>query len=163
MGTARDFLESKKDYLKEKGGKLRNQDIDDLLAYRRSVLKLEGRTQAVHELSREVKDQAIERLKRSSLLYDYGEFVKRVGVVGEERNTRIVLLALTSRLLDNLISLVIKAESSSGKSYLLKSCLKVYPEEYYFEYTAMSNRAMIYTGEGLPKQVHRLLRVRRRN
>ena len=69
------FSNRKRIYLKEKGGKMRNQDIDDRVADRRSVLKLEGRTQAVHELSREVKDQAIERLKRSSLLYDYGEFV----------------------------------------------------------------------------------------
>ena len=125
--------------------KLTNQDIKDLLDYRKQVIKLEQQSAVDVELSNEGKQESIEILKRPSLLYDYGEFIRRLGVVGEKRNIRIILLALTSRLTDTPISLVIKAESASGKSWLLKNCLKVMPEESYFEYTSMSNRALIYS------------------
>jgi hypothetical protein len=112
--------------------KLTDKGIDDLLDYRKQAIKLEQQSAADVELSNEDKLKAIELLTRPSLLYDYGEFIRRLGVVGEKRNIRIILLTLTSRLTDAPISLVIKAESASGKSWLLKNCLKVMPEESYF-------------------------------
>jgi hypothetical protein len=134
------FLRSKK-----KERKLTNKDIKDLLDYRKLVIKLEQQSTVDVELSNEGKQESIEILKRPSLLYDYGELIRRLGVVGEKRNIRIILLALTSRITDTPISLVIKAESASGKSWLLKNCLKIMPDESYFEYTSMSNRALIYS------------------
>lgn len=140
-GTAKKFLEARKKDLK-----LKNPDIASLLAYRKQVIDLSKGARQERQLSQEEAEQAIELLKSPSLLFDYGEFIGRLGVVGEERNIRLVLLALTSRLLgENLISLAIKGESSSGKSWLLKNCLKVFPEEFYFEYTSMSDKALIYS------------------
>jgi hypothetical protein len=69
------------------------------------------------------------------------------GLVGEERTAKIVYLALTSRLLDELVSLGIKGHSASGKSYTVATVAKFFPEEAYLEYTAMSEHALIYSNE----------------
>jgi DNA-binding transcriptional ArsR family regulator len=139
-GTAKKFLEARKKDLK-----LKNDDIGNLLAYRKQVIDLPKDGKQERQLSQEEVEKAIELLKSPSLLYDYGEFIGRLGMVGEKRNIRLVLLALTSRLLaENLISLAIKADSSAGKSWLLRMCLKVFPAEFFFEYTSMSDKALIY-------------------
>ncbi len=140
-GTAKKFLEARKKALK-----LKNADIGSLLAYRKQIIELPKDGKLERQLSKEEVEKAIELLKSPSLLYDYGKFIGRLGVVGEERNIRLVLIALTSRLLaDNLISLAIKADSSSGKSWLLKMCLKVFPAEFFYEYSSMSDKALIYS------------------
>lgn len=69
------------------------------------------------------------------------------GVVGEDRNAKLVYLALTSRLLDEPISLAVKGLSSSGKSYTVETVLKFFPEAAYIAMTAMSERALIYMKE----------------
>jgi len=140
VATARSFLKSKREKCH-----ITNEDIKDLLIFRKTAIALSEKEEKITILSEEQKQHAIEILKRPSLLYDYGKFVQKSGIVGEDRNIRIVLLSLTSRLLDNLISLIIKAESSSGKSFLLKQCLAAFPREYYFEFTTMSNKAIFYT------------------
>lgn len=140
--VGRAFLKSKKDQTK-----IVEKDITELLKYRDQVIKETKKEKNTVKLTKAEIDAAIELLKRPGLLYEYGQFIGQLGVVGEEKNVRIILLALTSRLLDTLISLILKAESSTGKSYILKNCLRVMPEESFFEYSAMSNRAMIYTNK----------------
>ena len=134
------FLSSKK---KEWG--LKNNDIKHLLKYRQEIINLDNRKDPEIILSEADKEKAIEVLERPSLLYDWGDFVRRLGVVGEEKNIRIILLALTSCKTESLVSLVLKGESSAGKSYITQKCLAAFPNERYFEFTAMTDRAMIYT------------------
>ena len=44
-----------------------------------------------------------------------------VGLVGEHRNAKLTYLALTSRMLDDPVSLAVKGLSSSGKSYTVET------------------------------------------
>lgn len=79
-----------------------------------------------------------------------GVFVRNLrlcGVVGEERNAKLVYLCLTSRLLPEPVSAAIKGVSSSGKSHTADSTLKFFPESAYIEMTAMSEKALIYMKE----------------
>ena len=62
-------------------------------------------------------------LSKPSLFSEYGFLVERLGVVGEKANALLLILALTSRLLDQVISIIVKGGSSGGKSYLVKRCL----------------------------------------
>jgi DNA-binding transcriptional ArsR family regulator len=142
--TAGAFLKSKK---KEAG--LINEDIKNLLDYRKTTIALEKAKESDIKISPDDKEKVIEILKRPSLLYDYGFIVQRLGVVGEDHNIRIILLSLTSSKLPGkrVASLIIKAESSSGKSYVLEKCLEVYPDEQYYEFTSLSDRALIYTDQ----------------
>jgi len=66
------------------------------------------------------------------------------GVVGEDRNAQLVYLALTSRLLDEPVSLALKGVSSSGKSHTVETTLKFFPAAAYIEMTAMSEKALVY-------------------
>jgi hypothetical protein len=66
------------------------------------------------------------------------------GVVGEDRNAKLIYLALISRRLDEPVSLALKGVSSSGKSYTTETTLRFFPPEAYIEMTAMSERALVY-------------------
>jgi hypothetical protein len=70
--------------------------------------------------------------------------LRMCGVVGEDRNAKLVYLAITSRVLEEPVSESMKGVSSSGKSYTIDQVLAFFPEEAYIELTAMSERALIY-------------------
>jgi hypothetical protein len=84
-----------------------------------------------------------------------GEIRKR-GLVGEERLALTLYLVLTSRLLDKQVSAGVKGHSASGKSYTVETVAKFFPDEAYLEFTAMSERALVYSPE---KYQHRTLIV----
>lgn len=69
--------------------------------------------------------------------------------MGEKRNTKMTYLAITSRLLDKQVSLVIKGLSSSGKSYTIECVVQLFPAEAVYTMTAMSEHALIYLDENL--------------
>jgi hypothetical protein len=77
-----------------------------------------------------------------------GELTK-LGVVGERRGSKLLYLALTSRLLDRPVSVVVKGPSSGGKSYVTESVLKLFPPSAFYALTAMSDRALAYSNEPL--------------
>lgn len=78
------------------------------------------------------------------------------GFVGEERATRLIYLALTSRLLTDPVSIAVKGPSSAGKSYTTQQVLRFFPADSYYALTAMSEKALVYWKEPLK---HRFLVV----
>jgi hypothetical protein len=79
------------------------------------------------------------------------------GVTGEERTVRLVYLGITSRLLAKPISgLVVKGQSSSGKSYVTQQVARFFPGSAIYEMTSASEMALIYDDEPL---AHRVLVV----
>lgn len=93
------------------------------------------------------REEALKLLRKRNLLYQIGEYAERMGIAGERGNTIIAYLSITSRILKNPISLLIKADSSSGKSYLVKNVLRFFPDNAYKEVTGMSKQALIYSDE----------------
>jgi hypothetical protein len=73
--------------------------------------------------------------------------VRTRGLVGEERIAQTLYLVLTSRLLDKQVSAGVKGHSASGKSYTVETVAKFFPPESYLEFTAMSERALVYSPE----------------
>ena len=82
--------------------------------------------------------------------------VRARGLVGEERLAQTLYLVLTSRLLDKQVSAGVKGHSASGKSYTVETVTKFFPPEAYLEFTAMSERALVYSPE---QYAHRTLIV----
>ncbi len=74
--------------------------------------------------------------------------------MGEERLAKVLYLALTSRLSSHPVSVAVKGPSSGGKSYTVASVLGFFPAEAYYELTAMSGKALVYSEEPLK---HRFL------
>lgn len=66
------------------------------------------------------------------------------GFTGEHRNAKLTYLAVTSRILDDPVSIAVKGLSSSGKSYTVGAVLKFFPKDAVITMTAMSERALIY-------------------
>jgi len=81
------------------------------------------------------------------ILQAFAAAVCASGVCGEKRNARLIYLALTSRLLNEPVSLAIKGASSSGKSFTMETTLKFFPTSAYVSMTAMSERALVYMKE----------------
>ena len=79
---------------------------------------------------------------------------KELGIEGEERNVKIIYLALTSRVLERPISLAIKGPSSGGKSSILDAVLKLFPGSAYYLMSSMSEKALFYSEESF---VHRFV------
>jgi hypothetical protein len=90
------------------------------------------------------------------ILDKLAEEVRARGLVGEERLAQTLYLVLTSRLLDKQVSAGVKGHSASGKSYTVETVTKFFPPEAYLEFTAMSERALVYSPE---QYAHRTLIV----
>ncbi|AYE95361.1 hypothetical protein C0J29_11735 [Mycobacterium paragordonae] len=75
------------------------------------------------------------------------EEVRARGLVGEERLAQTLYLVLTSRLLDKQVSAGVKGHSASGKSYTVETVSRLFPPDCYTEFTAMSERALVYSTE----------------
>ena len=69
---------------------------------------------------------------------------------------KTLYLVLTSRLLDKQVSAGVKGHSASGKSYTVETVTRFFPPEAYLEFTAMSERALVYSTE---EYAHRTLVV----
>ncbi len=98
--------------------------------------------------------QAIEIIgKDPQLVMKRIDVTSRSGVAGERRNIALTLAVLDSRLLigDGLgqYSLGLKnaGTSGSGKSHVLNSCLKIYPEECIHVLSSGSNKSFYYLNE----------------
>ncbi|MSO96514.1 MAG: hypothetical protein EXQ81_12135 [Thermoleophilia bacterium] len=91
-----------------------------------------------------------------NVLDRFADELGRAGVVGEERVSKLLFLAVTSRLLDRPVSVAVKGPSSGGKSYLVKKVLEFFPAHAFYELSAMSNKALVYSEEPLK---HRFLVV----
>jgi hypothetical protein len=66
------------------------------------------------------------------------------GLVGEERQAKLLYLAATARLLAQPINAVVKGPSGSGKSYLLERVVELLPPEDVVAFTAFSGRYLVY-------------------
>ncbi len=106
------------------------------------------------ERSRAAWASCAELAKEPRILDCVADEMARAGVAGESRVVRFLYLAVTSRLLDNPVSVAVKGPSSAGKSYLAERVLEFFPQSAYYGLTAMSERALAYSEEPLS---HRFL------
>ncbi|MGB8495496.1 MAG: toprim domain-containing protein [Candidatus Acidiferrum sp.] len=75
-----------------------------------------------------------------------GDF-ERCGMVGEETNKLVSYLAVTSRLLESPLAILVQASSASGKTALMEAVLAFLAEEQQVQYSAMTGQSLFYMGE----------------
>ncbi len=83
--------------------------------------------------------------------------VEAIGVVGEGDNALVGYLAMTSRLLDKPLAVLIQSTSAAGKSTLMDGLLSLMPEPERVHYSAMTGQSLFYLGEGDLK--HKILAI----
>lgn len=101
------------------------------------------------ERSREAWAACRELAESPDILAEFVSDLERCRLVGEERNAMILYLALTSRLLQRIVSVAVKGPSSGGKSEVVKKVLDFVPKSAFYSFTAMSERTLLYTKEPL--------------
>jgi hypothetical protein len=73
--------------------------------------------------------------------------IGELGVVGEKRNRLILFLAGLTRDFDMPISVMVKGQSSSGKSNLIRTATQIFPPECIIRRASLSAKAPVH-GEG---------------
>ncbi len=108
---------------------------------------LEDDSKRATELAERIGELALvatPMLRDPALLFNVGEAIAAQGVVGERENSILVYLAITSQHGEEPISLIVKGDSSGGKSHLVHTTTKLFPEASHLDFTSMSERALIY-------------------
>jgi hypothetical protein len=84
-----------------------------------------------------------------NILEEFHKEICRLGLVGEEKISKILYLSLNSRFLDRPVSDIVKGPSAGGKSYSVEAVLKFFPTSAYYPLTAMSEHSLAYSDEPL--------------
>jgi len=94
------------------------------------------------------KKEAMEFLENTSdILYQVIHATDRMGIVGENILRVMVYLCFTSRITDQPLSITVKGESSSGKSFACQVVKKLIPEEGMFFITRATQNALYHIQE----------------
>jgi hypothetical protein len=99
------------------------------------------------ERAREAWGSCRELAESADILAGLIADLERCRLVGEIANAKLLYLAMTSRLLEKIVSVVVKGPSSGGKSHLVKLVASFFPESAFWRFTAMSERTLLYTEE----------------
>lgn len=99
---------------------------------------------ALSQEAQECHQDAADLLESSDILATFAHACAALGLVGEARTAQLLYLALTSRLLSKPVPVVVKGPSSGGKSFCTETVLRFFPESAFLDFTAMSERALIY-------------------
>lgn len=94
--------------------------------------------------------------QKTDILGEFETSLKASGFAGEVDTAKLLYLIVVSRVLNQIVSAVVKAPSSAGKSFLVKSVLQYFPDDAYYTLSSMSERALAYDDTPLS---HRILVV----
>jgi MarR family len=109
---------------------------------------------AAEAASCEAREACRELAEEPDILERFATVLASSGVAGEEKITKLLYLAVTSRLLERPVSIALKGPSSGGKSFVVERVLSFVPESAYYALTAMSERTLAYSEEPIK---HRFL------
>jgi DNA polymerase-1 len=86
-------------------------------------------------------------LDDKALLYRVGPVCQRLRLAGEAVTVRLIYLALTSRITGSPVNVTVKGNSSGGKSFTVGTVCKLMPSSAFFELSAMTAKALVYSNE----------------
>lgn len=87
--------------------------------------------------------------RSEDILEHLAEDLAGKGMAGESRNSKLIYLCVTTRLLDMPVSLGVKGPSSGEKNYTVGRTLEYFPADAFYMLTGMSERALAYSDEPL--------------
>ncbi len=101
------------------------------------------------------KNEAIKFLEASpNILYKALSITNQMGVVGEETLRLMIYLCFTSRIIKEPLSMTVKGEASSGKSFSCQNIQRLIPEEgYHFITRATANAFFHLPEDGMQNRI----------
>lgn len=140
-------------FIKAAGDPTLNEDlitIEELV--RRQIEKEEKerilKSKQVYVMTEQEKEEALSFLETTpNILAKVIKVTDRLGLVGEETLRLMVYLCFTSRIIDEPLSITIKGEASSGKSFTCQTVQKIVPEEGFHFITRATAQAFYHLPE----------------
>jgi DNA primase catalytic core len=93
------------------------------------------------------RQAALELLHDPDLIARTLTDLDRCGLIGEEQNKLMALIALASRHLDQPLAVLIQSLSGAGKTTLMDGVLAFMPPEQRLKYSAISKQSLYYLGD----------------
>jgi DNA primase catalytic core len=98
-------------------------------------------------MSAEEEAEALALLRAPDLMGRIVEAFNVCGLVGEDTNKLVALLACVSRKLARPLAVIVQSTSAAGKSTLMEAVLQMIPAEDRIKYSAMTGQSLYYLGE----------------
>lgn len=92
----------------------------------------------------EAEATCAELASHKDILSVVDQTLRDTGFAGPTWPVQLVTLAIFSRHLDRPVSVVLRGESASGKSHIIKRALEFAASEAHYAFTAMSSKALFY-------------------
>jgi hypothetical protein len=116
-----------------------------------------GPEKTQEEIRAELFEKCRDIANSQNILSLFSESIEKSGLAGNEKAIQLLYMALTSRLSYNPISVIIKGESSSGKSYTADKVVEYFSNDAVEIITSISDKALAYFDKPLK---HRILYYR---
>ncbi len=127
--------------------KIEEQLKELMAAIEKRLRDRDGQEPESHELTAKERREATAFLETPELLENVDSLLERMGYVGEEANRKLAYLVAVSCMLDSPLSLLIRSNSSAGKSELLEKVVALMPKEDVFFLSRISPQALYYMPE----------------
>jgi hypothetical protein len=102
---------------------------------------------ALPKKKKRTHEAAIELLRDPRFFFLMGQKLEEMGVVGEEQNRLLIFLACVTKDLRSAVSVIVKGSTSSGKSNLLRTVIRLFPVECVSNLASLTPKALVY-GDG---------------
>jgi hypothetical protein len=117
---------------------------EQLELYRLQQIKQQSTEPTVKPLTEGERQAALEHLKAVNLMEQTKADLQNTGLQGEEENSMILFIAMTSRKCHDPLSVICLAKSGMGKSYLMEKVADCIPDEDKKEHTQFTGNSFYY-------------------
>jgi hypothetical protein len=100
-----------------------------------------------------VRAAALELLRNPRFLFNAKQRIGAGGVLGEDRNRLVLYLACLTSLLKNVVSVLVKGATSTGKNNLVRAVLSLIPLELVLTRSSFSKKALAYGSDELAGKI----------
>lgn len=117
---------------------------EQLELYRLQQIKLEATEVQARPLTEGERTAAIAHLQHKDLMEQTMQDLQASGIQGEQENSVILYIAMTSRKCHDPLSVICLAKSGMGKSYLMEKVANCIPDEDKKEHTQFTGNSFYY-------------------
>jgi DNA primase len=117
---------------------------EQLELYRLQEIKQQAIEPQARPLTEGEQQAAIEHLKSDNLMEQTTADLQSTGIQGEQENSVILYIAMTSRKCHDPLSVICLAKSGMGKSYLMEKVANCIPDEHKKEHTQFTGNSFYY-------------------
>lgn len=101
--------------------------------------------------------QGLQLLERKNLMERTSDYIKNIGLIGEEKNGLLLFFILLTRMFNNPLHALVQGKSGSGKTYLLKKIGGLIPKQHIKVTTALTENTLYHSLEDFWK--HNILLI----